>query len=80
MLVLIAGIAGSTEQDITRWIMTCLKVIEEVDAANPDGIGVLFRWTSSEKDVSYTVSKVQLPFKPNKGVARRISCADLAHS
>ena len=54
MLALIAGIAGSTEPDTTRWIMTCLKVIEEVDAANPDGIGVLFRW-NSEKDVSYKV-------------------------
>ena len=66
-ITLIAGIAGSTDQDTTRWIMTCIKVIEEVDAANPDGIGVLFRWNSSEKDVSYTVS-------------RRISCADLARS
>ena len=56
---LVTGIAGSTEQDTTRWVMTCLKILEEVDAANPDGIALLLRWNSSEKDVSYTVSKVQ---------------------
>ena len=26
---------------MTRWIMTCLKVMEAVDDANPGGIGVL---------------------------------------
>ena len=56
---LVAGVAGSTEQNTTRWVMTCLKILEEVDAANPDGIALLLRWNSSEKDVSYTVSKVQ---------------------
>ena len=54
---LVTGIAGSTEQDTSRWVMTCLKILREVDAANPDGIGMVLR--SSEKDVSYTVSKVQ---------------------
>ncbi|DBA71819.1 TPA: hypothetical protein ACH3X2_010972 [Trebouxia sp. C0005] len=44
------GIAGSTERDTTRWVTTCLKVLEEVDAANPDGIAVLLRFNSSEKD------------------------------
>ena len=56
---LVTGIAGSTEQDTTRWVTTCLKVLEEVDAANPDGIAVLLCFNSSEKDVSYTVSKLQ---------------------
>ena len=56
---LVAGIAGSTEQEPTRWVMTCLKILEEVDAANPQGIGLLLRWNSTEKDVSYTVSKVK---------------------
>ena len=56
---LMTGIAGSTEQDTTRWVMTCLKVLEEVDAANPDGIAMLLHFNSSEKDMSYTVSKVQ---------------------
>lgn len=56
---LVTGIAGSTEQNTTRWVMTCLKVLEEVDAANPDGIALSLRWNSLEKDVSYTVSKVQ---------------------
>ena len=58
-LDLVTGTAGGTEQDTTRWVKTCLKVLEEVDAANPDGIAVLLRFNSSEKDVSYTVSKVQ---------------------
>lgn len=49
---LVTGIAGSTERDTTRWVTTCLKVLEEVDAANPDGIAVLLRFNSSEKDVS----------------------------
>ncbi len=56
---LVTGIAASTEQDTSRWVMTCLKILEEVDAANPDGIAMVLRWNSSEKDVSYTVSKVQ---------------------
>ncbi|KAA6419297.1 MAG: hypothetical protein FRX49_10696 [Trebouxia sp. A1-2] len=47
---LVTGIAGSTERDTTRWVTTCLKVLEEVDAANPDGIAVLLRFNSSEKD------------------------------
>ena len=55
----VTGIAGSTEQDTTRCVRTCLKVLEEVDAANPDGIAVLLRFNSSEKDVSYLVSEVQ---------------------
>lgn len=59
LVCLVTGTAGSTEQDTTRWVTTCLKVLEEVDAANPDGIAVLLRFNSSEKDVSYTVSKVQ---------------------
>ena len=55
---LVTGTAGSTEQDTTRWVTTCLKVLEEVDAANPDGSAVLLRFDSVE-DVSYIVSKVQ---------------------
>ncbi|DBA82974.1 TPA: hypothetical protein ACH3X1_006751 [Trebouxia sp. C0004] len=60
------GVAGTTEQNTTRWVMTCLRVLEEVDAANPDGIAVLLRRNSSEKDVSYTVSKSA----SGKGAAR----------
>lgn len=56
---LVTGIAASTEQDTTRWVMTCLKISDEVDTANADGIAVLLRFNSSQKDVSYTVSNVQ---------------------
>lgn len=77
---LVAGVAGSTEQNTTRWVMTCLKILEEVDAANPDGIALLLRWNSSEKDVSYTVSKVQrLSFSNNLG-ERCLPHSDVAHS
>ncbi|KAL0021289.1 hypothetical protein WJX79_009826 [Trebouxia sp. C0005] len=54
------GIAGSTERDTTRWVTTCLKVLEEVDAANPDGIAVLLRFNSSEKDVSTLCRRARL--------------------
>lgn len=40
---LVTGIAASTEQDTSRWVMTCLKILEEVDAANPDGIVMVLR-------------------------------------
>jgi len=56
---LVTGIARSAEQNTTRWVMACLKILEEVDAANPDGIALSLRWNSLEKDESYTVSKVQ---------------------
>lgn len=59
LAILVAGIAGSTEQNTTRWVMTCLRILEEVDAANPDGIGILLQWNSSGNGVSYTVSQVQ---------------------
>lgn len=55
----LAGMAGSTEQSASRWVMTCLRILEEVDAANLDGVGLLLGFDSSEKDVAYTVSKVQ---------------------
>lgn len=77
---LVAGVAGSTEQNTTRWVMTCLRILEEVDAANPDGIAVLLRWNSSEKDVSYTESKVtRLSFSNNLG-ERCVPHSDVAHS
>lgn len=51
--------AGSTEQNTSRWVMTCLRIMEEVDAANPHGIELLLRCNSSEKDAIYTMSHVQ---------------------
>lgn len=78
--LLVAGVVGSTEQDTTRGIMTCLKVVEEVDNGNPDGIALLFRWNTSGKDVSYTVSEVQrLSFSNNLG-ERCLPHSDVAHS
>ena len=74
---LVTGIAGSTEQDTTRWVMTCLKILEEVDAANPDGIALLLRWNSSEKDVSYTVSSAALH---QQSCARCCSHSDVAQN
>ena len=77
---LVAGVAGSTEQNTTRWVMTCLRILEEVDGANPDGIAVSLRWNSSEKDVSYTVSKVtRLSFSHNL-VERCVPHSDVAPS
>ena len=35
------------------------EVLEALDSANPDGVPMLLRWNSSEKEVSYVVSKVQ---------------------
>ena len=58
MNVSVAGVAGSIEQNTTRWAID-LSQEEEVDATNPDGIALLLQWNSSEKDVLHTVSKVQ---------------------
>lgn len=54
-----AEIGGGTELDTTRWIMKFSEVWEALDSANPNGVQMLLRWNSSEKEVSYIVSKVQ---------------------
>ncbi len=54
-----ADTGNSTELDTTRWIMKFSEVLEALDSANPDGVQLLLRWNSSEKEVSYVVSKVQ---------------------
>ncbi len=54
-----ADTGNSTELDTTRWIMKFSEVLEALDSANPDGVQMLLRWNSSEKEVSYVVSKVQ---------------------
>ncbi|KAL3140016.1 hypothetical protein ABBQ38_004299 [Trebouxia sp. C0009 RCD-2024] len=50
-------IGGGTELDTTRWIMKFSEVLEALDSANPNGVQMLLRWDSSEKEVSYIVSK-----------------------
>lgn len=57
--ILATGIGRYAEQNTTRWVMTCLKFLEEVDAANPEGIALSLRWNSLEVVESYTVSNVQ---------------------
>ena len=58
-VLLFTGTESSTELDTTRWIMKFSEVLEALDSANPDGVQMLLRWNSSEKEVSYVVSKVQ---------------------
>ena len=56
---LATGIGRYAEQNTTRWVMTCLKILEEMDAAKPNGIALSLRWNSLEVVESYIVSKVQ---------------------
>ena len=58
-VLLLTGTESSTELDTTRWIMKVSEVLEALDSANPNGVQMLLRWNSSEKEVSYVVSKVQ---------------------
>lgn len=53
------GTGSGTELDTTRWIMKFAEVLEALDSAHPNGVQMLRRWNSSEKEVSYIVSKVQ---------------------
>ncbi|DBA84058.1 TPA: hypothetical protein ACH3X1_006539 [Trebouxia sp. C0004] len=62
----VLGTGGSTELDTTRWIMKFSEVLEALDSANPSGVQMLLQWNSSEKEVSYVVSKSA----SGKGAAR----------
>ncbi|KAL3158838.1 hypothetical protein ABBQ32_011563 [Trebouxia sp. C0010 RCD-2024] len=62
----VLGPGSSTELDTTRWIMKFSEVLEALDCANPNGVQMLLRWNSSEKEVSYVVSKSA----SGKGAAR----------
>ncbi|KAL3155434.1 hypothetical protein ABBQ38_010991 [Trebouxia sp. C0009 RCD-2024] len=54
----VLGTGCSTDLDTTRWIMKFSEVLEALDSANPTGVQMLLRWySSSEKEVSYVVSK-----------------------
>ncbi|DBA79069.1 TPA: hypothetical protein ACH3X1_008924 [Trebouxia sp. C0004] len=52
-----ADTGNSPGLDTPRWIMKFSEVLEALDSANPDGLQMLLRWNSSEKEVSYVVSK-----------------------
>lgn len=54
------GLAGNTEQNTSYWVMTFMGILEEVDVATDIGPAMMWRWNSSEKEVSHVVSKVKM--------------------